>query len=97
MKAKVNGIEIYYELHGKEGAPWLVLSHSLACSLRMWDPQIEAFKGAIASSPTTCAATGRRAPRQGPIRSTCWPTMFSVSPLPSRSRARSTAGCRSAA
>ena len=45
MKADVNGIEIHYELHGKEGAPWLVLSHSLACSLRMWDPQIEAFKG----------------------------------------------------
>ncbi|HEX5768065.1 MAG TPA: 3-oxoadipate enol-lactonase [Burkholderiales bacterium] len=44
MKAKVNGIEIYYELHGKEDAPWLVLSHSLACSVRMWDPQIEAFK-----------------------------------------------------
>jgi 3-oxoadipate enol-lactonase len=44
MKARVNGIEIYYELHGMEGAPWLVLSHSLACSVRMWDPQIEAFK-----------------------------------------------------
>jgi 3-oxoadipate enol-lactonase len=44
MKAKVNGIEIHYELHGKEGAPWLVLSHSLACSGRMWDPQLEAFK-----------------------------------------------------
>lgn len=44
MKAKVNGIEIYYELHGKEGAPWLVLSHSLACTARMWDPQIQAFK-----------------------------------------------------
>ena len=44
MKAKVNGIEIQYELHGREGAPWLVLSHSLACSARMWDPQIEAFK-----------------------------------------------------
>lgn len=44
MKAKVNGIEIYYELHGSEGAPWLVLSHSLACTVRMWDPQIEAFK-----------------------------------------------------
>ena len=39
MKAKVNGIEIYYELHGSESAPWLVLSHSLACSVRMWDPQ----------------------------------------------------------
>ena len=45
MKAKVNGIEMYYEVHGKEGAPWLTLSHSLACSVRMWDPQIEAFKG----------------------------------------------------
>jgi 3-oxoadipate enol-lactonase len=45
MKAKANGIEIYYELHGSEGAPWLVLSHSLACTARMWDPQIEAFKG----------------------------------------------------
>ena len=45
MKAKVNGIEINYEVSGKEGAPWLVLSHSLACSVRMWDPTIEAFKG----------------------------------------------------
>jgi 3-oxoadipate enol-lactonase len=45
MKVKVNGIEINHEVHGKEGAPWLVLSHSLACSVRMWDPQIEAFKG----------------------------------------------------
>jgi 3-oxoadipate enol-lactonase len=45
MKAKVNGIEINYEVSGKEGAPWLVLSHSLACSVRMWDPTVEAFKG----------------------------------------------------
>ena len=44
MKATVNGIETYYELHGKDGAPWLTLSHSLACSTRMWDPQIEALK-----------------------------------------------------
>jgi len=44
MKAKVNGIEINYEVHGRVGAPWLVLSHSLACSVRMWDPQVAAFK-----------------------------------------------------
>src|SRR4051812_16791211 len=44
MKAKVNGTELYYEVSGKEGAPWLVLSHSLACSVRMWDPTVEAFK-----------------------------------------------------
>jgi len=45
MKAKTNGIDTSYELHGKEDAPWLVLSHSLACSVRMWDPQIDALKG----------------------------------------------------
>lgn len=44
MRANVNGLGVYYELHGKEGAPWLVLSHSLACSVRMWDEQIEAFR-----------------------------------------------------
>ena len=44
MKTKANGIEINYEIHGREGAPWLVLSHSLACSVRMWDPQIAALE-----------------------------------------------------
>jgi 3-oxoadipate enol-lactonase len=47
MKTKANGIQINYELHGKEGAPWLVLSHSLACSVRMWDPQIAALKDKV--------------------------------------------------
>lgn len=44
MKAKVNGTELNYEVSGKEGAPWLVLSHSLACTVRMWDPQVAALK-----------------------------------------------------
>ena len=44
MKAKVNGIETNYEIHGAEGAPWLTFSHSLACSLRMWEGQVAAFK-----------------------------------------------------
>lgn len=43
MKTRANGIEVNYEIHGREGTPWLVLSHSLACSIRMWDPQIEAL------------------------------------------------------
>jgi 3-oxoadipate enol-lactonase len=45
MKARTNGIDTSYELHGKQGAPWLVLGHSLACSVRMWDPQIAALEG----------------------------------------------------
>ncbi len=44
MKAKVNGIETNSEIHGKEGAPWLTFSHSLACTLRMWEPQVAEFK-----------------------------------------------------
>jgi 3-oxoadipate enol-lactonase len=44
MKATVNGIETYYEVSGAEGAPWLVLSHSLACNVRMWDGQVAALK-----------------------------------------------------
>jgi 3-oxoadipate enol-lactonase len=44
MKAKVNGTELYYEVSGKRDTSWLVFSHSLACSTRMWDPTIAAFK-----------------------------------------------------
>jgi 3-oxoadipate enol-lactonase len=44
MKTRANNIDINYEIHGSAGAPWLVLSHSLACSVRMWDPQIAALK-----------------------------------------------------
>jgi 3-oxoadipate enol-lactonase len=42
--AKVNGTELNYGIHGKQGSTWLILSHSLACSTRMWDPQVAAFK-----------------------------------------------------
>jgi len=44
MKTKVNGIETNYEIHGPVSAPWVTFSHSLACSLRMWDGQVVAFK-----------------------------------------------------
>jgi len=30
---------LYYEIEGN--GPWLTLSHSLACNLHMWDPQME--------------------------------------------------------
>ena len=41
MKVKVNDIHLNYEISGKEGAPIVVLSHSLACSLAMWEPQLK--------------------------------------------------------
>jgi 3-oxoadipate enol-lactonase len=44
MEIKANGIQIHYELSGKEGARVVVLSHSLGCSLAMWDPQLQSLE-----------------------------------------------------
>jgi 3-oxoadipate enol-lactonase len=66
MKIKANGIEVNYEIHGKEGAPWLVLSHSLACSVRMWDPQIEALKAKYRILAYDTRGHGATAAPQGP-------------------------------
>jgi len=41
MEITANGIQMNYELSGKEGAPVVALSHSLATSMAMWEPQIE--------------------------------------------------------
>ena len=41
MIVEADGIKIHYELSGKERAPVVVLSHSLACSQVMWWPQLE--------------------------------------------------------
>jgi 3-oxoadipate enol-lactonase len=41
MKVKANGIEIHYEIEGN--GPWVTMSHSLACNLHMWDPQMPAL------------------------------------------------------
>jgi 3-oxoadipate enol-lactonase len=43
MQITANGIRINYALDGKEGAPWLVLSNSLATDLSMWDQQAAEF------------------------------------------------------
>ena len=37
MKIKANGISINYQVDGADGAPWLVLSNSLATNLARWD------------------------------------------------------------
>jgi 3-oxoadipate enol-lactonase len=41
MKASINGIDIHYTIEGE--GPWVVMSHSLACDSRMWEPQIKAL------------------------------------------------------
>ena len=41
--ATVNGVELYFEVHGS--GPWLVLAHEFAGSYKSWQPQLEAFAG----------------------------------------------------
>lgn len=40
-KIRANGIDMHYAVVGE--GPWLVLSHSLACDLSMWDEQVDVF------------------------------------------------------
>jgi 3-oxoadipate enol-lactonase len=44
MKISTNGIQINYELTGQKGAPVVMLSHSLASSMVMWNPQLEVLE-----------------------------------------------------
>jgi 3-oxoadipate enol-lactonase len=44
MKIKANGINMNYQVDGPEGAPWIVLSNSLATNLAMWDQQAADLK-----------------------------------------------------
>ena len=40
MNIDANGIRIHYTLEGPAGAPVVMMSHSLAANLSMWDPQL---------------------------------------------------------
>ena len=41
MKAKVNGVELYYEIHGQ--GDWLVLAHEFSGGYTSWQPQVDAL------------------------------------------------------
>jgi 3-oxoadipate enol-lactonase len=44
MKTNANGISINYQIDGREGAPWIILSNSLMTNLSMWDDQVAGLK-----------------------------------------------------
>jgi 3-oxoadipate enol-lactonase len=44
VKVTVNGAQLSYRIEGREGAPWLTFSNSLATDMAMWDDQVEALK-----------------------------------------------------
>lgn len=46
MQMQANGIVVNYELSGPATGPAVMLSHSLASNLSMWDPQVPALEAA---------------------------------------------------
>lgn len=44
MQVKANGITFNYRVEGAHGAPWVMMSNSLATDLSMWDAQAEALR-----------------------------------------------------
>ena len=42
MKARVNGVELYYEIHGH--GDWLVLAHEFSGGYKSWQPQVDALQ-----------------------------------------------------
>ena len=44
MQVSTNGILMEYELSGKQGAPVIMMSHSLGCTLALWAYQLEALE-----------------------------------------------------
>jgi 3-oxoadipate enol-lactonase len=44
MRIKANDIQMNYELTGKDDGAVVIFSHSLGCSLAMWDPQMDSLE-----------------------------------------------------
>jgi pimeloyl-ACP methyl ester carboxylesterase len=42
VKARVNGVELYHEIHGR--GDWLVLAHEFSGGYKSWQPQVDALQ-----------------------------------------------------
>ncbi len=61
-----DGVKIAYSVEGKAGAPWLILSNSLATDRRVWDPQMEALSASYRVLRYDTRGHGRSGPGQAP-------------------------------
>ena len=57
-----NGVDLWYEARGPEGAPPIVFSHSLGASIAMWEAQMAAFAGPYRCIAFDTRGHGRSAP-----------------------------------
>lgn len=66
MFVKANGIEMHYRLEGSSSAPLVTLSHSLACDLTMWEPQMEPLLRSFRVLRYDTRGHGQTEPPEGP-------------------------------
>lgn len=66
MFVKANGIEMHYSLEGSPSAPLVTLSHSLACDLSMWEPQMEPLLRSFRVLRYDTRGHGKTAAPEGP-------------------------------
>ena len=98
MKANVNGIEINYEIHGKEGAPWLVLQPLARLQRAHVGPADRGVQGPLPHPRLRHARPRRQRGAEGRrTRWTCWPTTCGAARRPEDRSSRTTAACRWAA
>lgn len=64
--AKVNDVQLYYELHGAEGKPVVLFLHGLGSSVRDWELQIPAFASDYRVLAVDMRGHGRSDKPQGP-------------------------------
>ncbi|MDX1485207.1 MAG: 3-oxoadipate enol-lactonase [Alphaproteobacteria bacterium] len=43
MEIDANGVRLHYAVSGRDGAPWVTLSHSIAADLSFWDAEADAL------------------------------------------------------
>jgi pimeloyl-ACP methyl ester carboxylesterase len=89
MNLTANGIDINYEIEGE--GPVVTFSHSLACSLAMWDEQVAALRGRYRVLRYDTRGHGRR---RASTLSSSSPTTSTASSAGSASRRRTTWVCR---
>ena len=82
MKVSSNGIEMHYTVEGPEDAPVVVMSHSLASSQRMWDPQMSALSDYRVYRVRYSGTWRHGRARKGLTTSICWRTIQKACSMP---------------
>ena len=70
--APVNGLQMYYEIHGQRRSP-LVLLHGAFATIDLWGPFLDTLAGPTRSSPSSSKVTATPPTSTVPSATSSWP------------------------